>query len=55
MDKNERSTEEDLVTEKDIDDKFGLFAEEPQSQVLPTASERLAASYPRRSALKKRE
>ncbi|MFF2092430.1 hypothetical protein [Paenibacillus sp. NPDC058174] len=55
MDNKERNSEEDLVTEKDIDDKFGLFTEEPQSHVLPNASERLTAAYPRQSALKKQD
>ncbi|WP_155986031.1 hypothetical protein [Paenibacillus gorillae] len=55
MDKQERNSEEDLVTEKDIDDKFGLFTEEPQSYVLSNASKRLKATYPRRSALKSRD
>lgn len=46
MDKSARDSE-DLVTEKDIDDQFGLFTDELPNSGLPNASERLAAAYPK--------
>ncbi|WP_216651745.1 hypothetical protein [Paenibacillus sp. NEAU-GSW1] len=39
-----------MVTEKDIDDQFGLFTEELQERKLPDASERLAETYTERNS-----
>ncbi|MUT66569.1 hypothetical protein GOM71_11580 [Paenibacillus sp. NEAU-GSW1] len=46
----DKNHSEDLVTEKDIDDQFGLFTEELQERKLPDASERLAETYTERNS-----
>ncbi|GLX70022.1 hypothetical protein [Paenibacillus glycanilyticus] len=40
---------EDLVTERDIDPKFGLFTEEEPNIVLPDLTSKLIERYPTNS------
>ncbi|GMK43478.1 MULTISPECIES: hypothetical protein [Paenibacillus] len=41
---------DDLVTERDIDPKFGLFTEEMPQIVLPDATSKLIDRYPKKGA-----
>ncbi|MFF2481174.1 hypothetical protein [Paenibacillus sp. NPDC058071] len=54
-DKRDKSDREhdDLVTEKDNDEWFGLFSDDPRANVVPDASDRLRHMYPRGSADRK--